>query len=116
MDAGAPFRRRRRSRTPQPVLWRAWQLAGVAAVALLPGLAGHAQTAPNGGRIITPPSGIEIPGDVGKRAHTNVEIFAPNGKAGLRLPARPAGREPGAGAPPASPTPGGPQGASPAQR
>lgn len=72
-------------------------MAGGAAVLI--NLSVQAQTAPDGGRIVTPPSGIEKPGDVGKRAHTNVEIFVPKGGAGrLRSPSPPAATQP-SGAP-----------------
>src|ERR1700733_5364460 len=51
-------------------------LSGVAHAA--PDTRATVQTVP-GGRIITPGSSIERPEDVGHRAHTNIEIFEPNG-------------------------------------
>jgi hypothetical protein len=51
-----------------------------------------ARGAPDGGRIVIPRSGVEQPGDVGQRGHTNVEIFVPR---------------PGTGPPPRSPAPPG---------
>jgi len=36
-----------------------------------------APTAPTGGQVVTPASNIEKLGDVGKRGHTNIEIFVP---------------------------------------
>ena len=61
-------------------------LLRVVAVAMFLADSGHAQPAPSGGQVITPGSSIEKPGDVGLRAHTNIEIFTPNPKAPGRSP------------------------------
>jgi len=95
MSTDVRTRRKGQSALSQSVLRRMLLLTIASGFALLPGLAGQAQTAPDGGQIVTPPSGIEKPGDVGKRAHTNVEIFVPNG---------------GSAPPNSAATPGGPQG------
>jgi hypothetical protein len=39
---------------------------------------GHARLAPTGGQVVTPGSSIEKPGDVGVRAHTNIQLFIPD--------------------------------------
>jgi hypothetical protein len=55
---------------------------------------GYGQTPPGGGRVSTPQSSIEKPGDTGVRAHTNIQIFTPNrGPDGVR--ARPGGTDTG---------------------
>jgi len=43
---------------------------------VLPSLAA-AQIRPVSGKVITPDSSIEKPGDLGKRAHTNIQVFVP---------------------------------------
>jgi len=48
------------------------------AFALTAGAEGYGQTPPGGGQVWTPRSSIEEPGDVGVRAHTNIQIFTPN--------------------------------------
>ncbi len=86
-----------------------------AAARLLAAGVADAQAAPGGGQVVIPQSSVEKPGDVGKRAHTNIEIFVPNPGTGLTPPAPPS---PGAGPPanrPPSPQPrgaGGGRGAS----
>ncbi len=49
---------------------------GAAAAALLAAGSAAAQNAA-GPQIVTPPSGLERPADIGVRAHTNVELFVP---------------------------------------
>src|SRR5262245_61703882 len=60
-----------------------------------------ARAAPNGGQVVIPESSIEKPGDVGKRGHTNIEIFVPH-PGTLLTPPSPT--PPGVGTP-ASPPP-----------
>ena len=49
---------------------------------------GYAQPPTGAGQISTPESSSEKPGDVGMRAHTNIEIFVPNrGPADAQPPA-----------------------------
>ena len=49
---------------------------------------GYAQPPTGAGQISTPESSAEKPGDVGMRAHTNIEIFVPNrGPADAQPPA-----------------------------
>ena len=71
------------------------------AVAVLAAGSVRAQAPPAGGQISTPQSSIEQPGDVGVRAHTNIQIFTPNPAS------RGAQTLPGSGHPaaPASPSP-----------
>ena len=79
---------------------------------------GDARAAPNGGQVVIPESSVEKPGDVGKRAHTNIEIFVTRPGTVLTPPSP---GSPGAGPPsklPSSPQTtgaGGGQGASGAQ-
>jgi hypothetical protein len=50
----------------------------VAAVVMLAALdCAMANAVASGGQVVVPPSSVEQPGDAGKRAHTNVEIFVP---------------------------------------
>jgi hypothetical protein len=78
-----------------------------------------AQAAPDGGHVVIPESSVEKPGDVGKRAHTNIEIFVPRPGTVLTPPSP---GSPGVGPPanlPASPQAtgaGGGQRASGSQR
>ncbi len=60
------------------ILWR----TVAAAAAWLAAGGGAAQAAAALGEIVTPPSGVEKPADVGLRAHTNVEVFVPAGGLG----------------------------------
>ncbi len=55
-----------------------WGTVAAAAAWLAAG-GGAAQAAAALGEIVTPPSGVEKPTDVGLRAHTNVEVFVPAG-------------------------------------
>jgi hypothetical protein len=52
-------------------------LAVAAAVTLAAVTSAHADTAASGGQVVIPESSVEKPGDVGKRGHTNIEIFVP---------------------------------------
>lgn len=60
-----------------------------AAARLLAAGVADAQAAPGGGQVVIPQSSVEKPGDIGKRAHTNIEIFVPNPGTGLPPPAPP---------------------------
>ena len=56
-------------------------------LALLAASEGHGQTSSGGGQVTTPQSTIEKPGDIGVRAHTNIQIFTPNrGPDGTQAP------------------------------
>ena len=56
----------------------------------------YAQSPPGAGQVVTPGSSIQQPGDIGVRAHTNIEIFIPNqGATGRQV-------SPGSGGPGAS--------------
>jgi hypothetical protein len=70
---------------------------GVLAILLMTASTGYAQVLPGAGQVSTPNSSVEKPGDVGKRAHTNIQIFTPKRS--------PAGTQPspGRGAPLRSP-------------
>jgi hypothetical protein len=62
------------------------------AIALMTATVGYAQTPPAGGQVSIPGSSIEKPRDIGKRGHTNFEIFIPNrGANGAQSPPRGAG-------------------------
>lgn len=50
----------------------------VLAFALLAAGNVYAQSPPGAGQVVTPGSSIQQPGDIGVRAHTNIEIFIPN--------------------------------------
>jgi kumamolisin len=60
------------------VLLSGTAIAGVALAA--PDMHATVETVP-GGMLITPGSSIERPEDIGKRMHTNIKIFVPNGRA-----------------------------------
>jgi len=90
------------------LLRRVVELAAGGGLVMLAGLSGGAQTLSDGGQITRPSSDIEHPGDVGTRAHTNVEVLTPDGGAG---PMPPRGKAPpGAANPPPAKTPDGRQG------
>jgi hypothetical protein len=55
-------------------------------VVLLSTGSGYAQVPVGAGQIATPESSIEKPGDVGMRAHTNIQIFVPNRSPGGAQP------------------------------
>ena len=55
-----------------------WLSAQPLVVALLGAGIGYAQVPPGAGQVSIPESSIEKPGDVGVRAHTNIQIFVPN--------------------------------------
>ena len=80
---------------------------------------GDARAAPNGGQVVIPESSVEKPGDVRKRAHTNIEIFVPHPRTVLTPPSP---GSPGVGPPanlpsrPQTTGAGGGQGASGVQR
>jgi hypothetical protein len=57
-------------------------------VVVLSAGSGYAQPPTGAGKISTPESSAEKPGDVGTQAHTNIEIFVPNrGPADAQPPA-----------------------------
>jgi len=60
---------------------RTWKRLSIAmlAAALLAAENGYAQVPPGAGQVSTPESSVERPGDTGVRAHTNTQIFIPNG-------------------------------------
>jgi kumamolisin len=63
------------------LLMLALPAAGVALAAFAPGDA-HGEFAARGGYAVKPDSGVELPSDIGKRAHTTFQFFIPNaGKA-----------------------------------
>jgi len=47
---------------------------------------GGAQVRPLDGKVFTPDSSIEKPGDIGLRAHTNIHVFIPSKPMGVLLP------------------------------
>jgi kumamolisin len=67
-----------------------WGTVAAATTALLAVGGGAVQSAAASGQIVTPPSGVVKPEDIGRRAHTNVELFLPPGglapTAGARAP------------------------------
>jgi hypothetical protein len=65
------------SRCSGIVWWRCLSFM-VLIIALLAASGGHAQAPSAGGQVLTPESSNEKPGDIGVRAHTNIEIFRPN--------------------------------------